>query len=52
MVNLLSLFIIIIIQIIIYHFSYFRHAYRLGEHYNSVMPNGEVPDDEEWHNTE
>ncbi|OTF69537.1 OTU domain-containing protein 6B-like protein [Euroglyphus maynei] len=31
---------------------YFRHAYRLGEHYNSVMPNGEVPDDEEWHNTE
>lgn len=31
--------------------SYFRHAYQLGEHYNSVMPNGDVADDEEWHNS-
>ena len=28
--------------------SYFRHAYQLGEHYNSVMPNKEVADEEEW----
>ncbi|KAJ6221386.1 hypothetical protein RDWZM_007198 [Blomia tropicalis] len=27
---------------------YFRHAYQLGEHYNSVMPNRDVADEEEW----
>lgn len=33
---------------IFFSFSYFRHAYQLGEHYNSVMPNRDVADEEEW----